>query len=59
MFGQAETAVEAWTLLASSLGQQTFVKSDFEKICFVEKSDDSVDTQVRGGDGTWGPRVRW
>ncbi|CAI6001589.1 unnamed protein product [Closterium sp. NIES-64] len=44
MFGSAETAVEAWTMLASSLGQQTFVKSEFDKVCFVDHPQS--DTQV-------------
>ncbi|GJP43027.1 hypothetical protein CLOM_g2533 [Closterium sp. NIES-68] len=44
MFGSAETAVEAWTMLASSLGQQTFVKSEFDKICFLDHPES--DTQV-------------
>ncbi|CAI5495001.1 unnamed protein product [Closterium sp. Naga37s-1] len=44
MFGSAETAVEAWTMLASSLGQQTFVKSEFDKVCFIDHPQS--DTQV-------------
>ncbi|CAI5472913.1 unnamed protein product [Closterium sp. Yama58-4] len=40
----AETAVEAWTMLASSLGQQTFVKSEFDKVCFLDHR--VSDTQV-------------
>lgn len=46
VFGRAETAVEAWAMLASSLGQQTLVKSEFEKIAFLES--EQTDTQVRG-----------
>lgn len=44
MFQTAESAVEAWTMLATSLGGQSVLKSEFEKICFVENR--RTDTQV-------------
>jgi hypothetical protein len=44
MFETAESAVEAWAMLATSLGGQSFVKSEFQKICFVENK--RTDTQV-------------
>ena len=44
MFQTAESAVEAWAMLATSLGGQSFVKSEFEKICFVENR--RTDTEV-------------
>eukprot|EP00271_Cylindrocystis_brebissonii_P010522 TRINITY_DN2671_c0_g3_i1.p1 TRINITY_DN2671_c0_g3~~TRINITY_DN2671_c0_g3_i1.p1 ORF type:complete len:706 (+),score=119.60 TRINITY_DN2671_c0_g3_i1:218-2119(+) len=44
LFKSAETAVEAWAVLASTLGQDSFVASSFEKVCFVENKES--DTQV-------------
>lgn len=44
MFQTAESAVEAWAMLATSLGGQSFVKSEFEKICFLENR--RTDTEV-------------
>jgi hypothetical protein len=44
LFASAETAVEAWAMLATSMGRSSFIKSDFEKICFLD--NDSTDTQV-------------
>jgi len=44
LFSTAESAMEAWTMLATSLGHPSFIKSEFEKICFVDNA--STDTQV-------------
>lgn len=44
VFADAESAVEAWTVLASSLGKPGYVKSEFEKIIFVDHQ--GSDTQV-------------
>ncbi|TKY53651.1 feruloyl esterase A [Spatholobus suberectus] len=44
LFSTAESAVEAWAMLATSLGQPSFIKSEFEKICFLDNA--STDTQV-------------
>lgn len=44
-FSTAETAMEAWAMLATSLGQPSFIKSEFEKICFLDNP--STDTQVK------------
>lgn len=44
MFQTAESAVEAWAMLATSLGGHSFVKSEFEKICFLENQ--RTDTEV-------------
>ncbi|GAB2295340.1 hypothetical protein Dimus_029512 [Dionaea muscipula] len=44
LFSTAESAMEAWAMLASSLGHPSFIKSEFEKICFLDNS--STDTQV-------------
>lgn len=44
LFSTAESAMEAWTMLASSLGQTSFIKSDFVKICFLDH--ESTDTQA-------------
>ncbi|KAH9650567.1 C2 domain-containing protein [Citrus sinensis] len=44
LFSTAETAMEAWAMLASSLGHPSFIKSEFEKICFLD--NESTDTQV-------------
>ncbi|KAL3734480.1 hypothetical protein ACJRO7_023777 [Eucalyptus globulus] len=46
LFSSAESAMEAWALLATSLGHPSFVKSEFEKICFLDNA--STDTQVLG-----------
>lgn len=44
LFSTAESAMEAWALLATSLGHSSFVKSEFEKICFLD--NETTDTQV-------------
>ncbi|GAB2210997.1 hypothetical protein Droror1_Dr00016287 [Drosera rotundifolia] len=44
LFSTAESAMEAWAMLASSLGHPSFIKSEFEKLCFLDNS--STDTQV-------------
>ncbi|CAN6235586.1 unnamed protein product [Urochloa humidicola] len=44
LFASAETAMEAWAMLATSLGRNSFIKSDFEKICFLDNV--LTDTQV-------------
>ncbi|KAK4769300.1 hypothetical protein SAY86_027450 [Trapa natans] len=44
LFSTAETAMEAWAMLATSLGHPSFIKSEFEKICFLDNA--STDTQV-------------
>ncbi|XP_072986920.1 uncharacterized protein [Typha latifolia] len=44
LFSSAESAMEAWAMLATSLGRKSFIKSDFEKICFLDNV--STDTQV-------------
>ncbi|KAL3730193.1 hypothetical protein ACJRO7_027237 [Eucalyptus globulus] len=43
LFSSAESAMEVWALLATSLGHPSFVKSEFEKICFLDNG--STDTQ--------------
>lgn len=44
LFSTAESAMEAWAMLSTSLGQRSLIKSEFEKICFLDNS--STDTQV-------------
>lgn len=44
LFSKAESAMEAWAMLATSLGRSSFIKSDFEKICFLDNI--STDTQA-------------
>lgn len=44
LFSSAESALEAWAMLATSLGHPSFVKSEFEKLCFLD--NESTDTQV-------------
>lgn len=44
LFKSAESAMEAWAMLATSLGHSSFIKSEFEKICFLD--NESTDTQV-------------
>ncbi|KAK1390711.1 Fungal lipase-like [Heracleum sosnowskyi] len=44
LFSSAESAMEAWALLATSLGHSSFVKSEFEKLCFLD--NEATDTQV-------------
>ncbi|KAL3828324.1 hypothetical protein ACJIZ3_017126 [Penstemon smallii] len=44
LFSTAESAMEAWAMLANALGHPTFIKSEFEKICFLD--NESTDTQV-------------
>ena len=45
LFSKAETAMEAWAMLATSLGHPSLIKSEFEKICFLDNP--STDTQVK------------
>ncbi|CAI8601907.1 unnamed protein product [Vicia faba] len=52
LFSTAESAMEAWTMLATSLGHPSFIKSEFEKICFLDNA--STDTQV----AVWRDSVR-
>lgn len=44
LFSTAESAMEAWALLSTSLGHPSFIKSEFEKICFLD--NETTDTQV-------------
>lgn len=44
LFSTAESAMEAWALLATSLGHPSFIKSEFEKICFLDNP--TTDTQA-------------
>ncbi|KAF7837388.1 putative feruloyl esterase A isoform A [Senna tora] len=44
LFSTAESAMEAWAMLATSLGHPSFIKSEFEKICFLDNA--TTDTQV-------------
>lgn len=44
LFSKAESAMEAWALLATSLGHPSFIKSEFEKICFLDNPN--TDTQA-------------
>ncbi|CAB78397.1 putative protein [Arabidopsis thaliana] len=44
LFSSAESAMEAWAMLATALGHPSFIKSEFEKLCFLE--NDITDTQV-------------
>ncbi|KAK0606997.1 hypothetical protein LWI29_007534 [Acer saccharum] len=44
LFSTAETAMEAWAMLATSLGHPSFIKSEFEKLCFLD--NESTDTQL-------------
>ncbi|XVF29235.1 hypothetical protein REPUB_Repub15cG0103600 [Reevesia pubescens] len=44
LFATAESAMEAWAMLASSVGHPSFIKSEFEKICFLD--NETTDTQV-------------
>ncbi|XVF65001.1 hypothetical protein PTKIN_Ptkin09bG0211600 [Pterospermum kingtungense] len=44
LFATAESAMEAWAVLATSLGHPSFIKSEFEKICFLDNA--TTDTQV-------------
>ncbi|XP_022761964.1 uncharacterized protein LOC111307901 isoform X2 [Durio zibethinus] len=44
LFATAESAMEAWAMLATSLGHPSFIKSEFEKICFLD--NETTDTQV-------------
>ncbi|KAK6117375.1 hypothetical protein DH2020_048893 [Rehmannia glutinosa] len=44
LFSTAESAMEAWAMLANALGHPTFIKSEFEKICFLDNEE--TDTQV-------------
>ncbi|KAJ7955513.1 Fungal lipase-like [Quillaja saponaria] len=44
LFSTAESAMEAWAMLATSMGHPSFIKSEFEKICFLDNA--STDTQV-------------
>ncbi|XP_076882943.1 uncharacterized protein LOC143531556 isoform X1 [Bidens hawaiensis] len=44
LFSTAESAMEAWAMLATALGHPSFIKSEFEKICFLDNP--VTDTQV-------------
>ncbi|GAA0185544.1 hypothetical protein LIER_32832 [Lithospermum erythrorhizon] len=44
IFSKAEGAMEAWAMLSTSLGHPSFIKSEFENICFLDNP--SSDTQV-------------
>ncbi|XP_010450193.1 PREDICTED: uncharacterized protein LOC104732360 isoform X1 [Camelina sativa] len=44
LFSSAESAMEAWAMLATAMGHPSFIKSEFEKLCFLE--NDNTDTQV-------------
>ncbi|XWS09074.1 hypothetical protein CRYUN_Cryun40dG0055000 [Craigia yunnanensis] len=44
LFATAESAMEAWAMLVTSLGHPSFIKSEFEKICFLDNA--TTDTQV-------------
>uniref|UniRef100_A0A803MVG9 C2 domain-containing protein n=1 Tax=Chenopodium quinoa TaxID=63459 RepID=A0A803MVG9_CHEQI len=44
LFSTAESAMEAWAMLATALGKPSLIKSDFEKLCFLDNS--TTDTQV-------------
>ncbi|KAG5400391.1 hypothetical protein IGI04_014998 [Brassica rapa subsp. trilocularis] len=44
LFSSAESAMEAWAMLATALGHPSFIKSEFEKLCFLD--NDITDTQV-------------
>ncbi|KAJ4841915.1 hypothetical protein Tsubulata_013354 [Turnera subulata] len=48
LFQTAESAMEAWAMLATSLGHPSFIKSEFEKICFLD--NESTDTQAKWKD---------
>ncbi|KAK4406020.1 Lipase [Sesamum angolense] len=51
LFSTAESAMEAWAMLANALGHPTFIKSEFEKICFLDNSE--TDTQARMQVAIW------
>lgn len=44
LFSNAESAMEAWAMLATAMGHPSFIKSEFEKLCFLD--NDITDTQV-------------
>ncbi|CAB4261923.1 unnamed protein product [Prunus armeniaca] len=44
LFSTAESAMEAWAMLATSMGHPSFIKSEFEKLCFLDNA--TTDTQV-------------
>lgn len=44
LFSTAESAMEAWAMLATALGHPSFIKSEFEKLCFLD--NEPTDTQV-------------
>lgn len=35
LFSNAESAMEAWAMLATAMGHPSFIKSEFEKLCFL------------------------
>lgn len=45
LFSSAESAMEAWAMLATALGHPSFIKSEFEKLCFLD--NDITDSQVK------------
>ncbi|KAJ4904465.1 triglyceride lipase [Raphanus sativus] len=44
LFSSAESAMEAWAMLATAMGHPSFIKSEFEKLCFLD--NEITDTQV-------------
>ncbi|KFK36238.1 hypothetical protein AALP_AA4G096300 [Arabis alpina] len=44
LFSSAESAMEAWAMLATALGHPSFIKSEFEKLCFLDNG--ITDTQL-------------
>ncbi|KAM7261367.1 hypothetical protein ACFE04_008734 [Oxalis oulophora] len=44
LFMTAESAMEAWAMLATAMGHPSFIKSEFEKVCFLD--NETTDTQV-------------
>ncbi|CAL8075923.1 unnamed protein product [Prunus armeniaca] len=47
LFSTAESAMEAWAMLATSMGHPSFIKSEFEKLCFLDNA--TTDTQEAAG----------
>lgn len=45
LFSSAESAMEAWAMLATAMGHPSFIKSEFEKLCFLD--NEITDTQVK------------
>ncbi|XLT02202.1 hypothetical protein HN51_051553, partial [Arachis hypogaea] len=38
LFSTAESVVQAWVMLATSLGHPSFIKFEFEKVCFLDNA---------------------